>query len=254
MTKTVSAFLWAWKNYEAGEKSLCSLRKFYPDSDLFIQVDYEGDIENYTEVAGRINATVRRNKFQLGYCGNFGNVKVGRTHWPKTHTFEWLNNLYNACQDTDAKYVLILEEDDFIIRPITMLQENVSIAIHPTSPSPIGRYRANQIDERLLEYSKEKGGVDTAPGYGAGGGTFINREHFILSWNKSKDYLWDDYDKLATYHHIIGWQDFIVQYVMMLGGYEVTQNPYLAEHWEVGDSWKDFEIITGFKDHTLLEI
>ena len=254
MSKPISAFLWAWRNYEAGSKSLRSLRRFYPDADLFIQVDYEGDVENYTKIAEQLDATVNRNAFQLGYCGDFGYVTVGRTHWPRTHSFEWLNNLYKACCSTDSKYMIILEEDDFILRPVTLLQQDLSIAIHPTCPSPTGINRPNNIDGRLLEYSKQRGGISEAPGYGAGGGAFVNREHYISAWERCKEELWNDYDTLAGYSHIVGWQDFIVQYVMMLGGYPVIQNPYLAEHWEVGERWDAFEIITGFKNHTLVEI
>jgi hypothetical protein len=40
----------------------------------------------------------------------------------------------------------------------------------------------------------------------------------------------------------------------MLGGYQVIQNPNLCEHWEIPEGWQDFEIITGLKDHTLIEL
>jgi hypothetical protein len=34
MNKLISGYLWAWTNYEAGEKSVNSLKKFYPDADI----------------------------------------------------------------------------------------------------------------------------------------------------------------------------------------------------------------------------
>ena len=253
MSKLVAAYLWAWRNYESGEKSLASVRKFYPDADLFINVDYEGDLYSYKAVGQRLEATVTRNKFQIGYCGNFGNVNVGYECWSKEAAFEWVSGFYNACKNTDAKYIFILEEDDFILKPVSMLSEDVSIGIHPTFPSPIGVYRANAIADIFYEYSMEVGGVTKCPGFGAGGGTFLNREHFIDSWDKVKDGLWEKYDELKSVQKIIGWEDFLVQYIMMLGGYPIDQNHRLCEHWEV-PNWNEYEIVTGLKDHTLIDL
>ena len=64
-------------------RNLQTLRKFYPDADLFINVDYEGDVEGYQKVGEELGATVTRNKFQLGYCGNFGDRDIGYEHWTK---------------------------------------------------------------------------------------------------------------------------------------------------------------------------
>ena len=136
MSKLVSGYLWAWKNIEAGTKSVNSLRKFYPDADIFINVDFEGDNENYKKICDDINATYSKNDFQLGYCGNFGNVNVGRDCWSKESTFEWVRGIYEACLKTDSKYMLLLEEDDFVLNKCTILNQNFSMAIHPTAPSP----------------------------------------------------------------------------------------------------------------------
>lgn len=254
MNKLVAAYLWAWRNYESGKKSLKSVKTFYPDADLFINVDYDGDFENYRFIADELNAKITRNKFQIGYCGNFGNVNVGYECWSKESAFEWINGFYTACKNTDAKYIFILEEDDFILKPVSMLNEEVSIAIHPTVPSPAGVYRPNQIADEFYTYAMEVGGITKCPGYGAGGGTFLNRLQFIDSWNRVKGGLWGKYDYLKSVQKIIGWEDFLVQYIMMLGGYQITQNHKLCEHWEVPNSWMDFEIVTGLKDHSLIII
>jgi hypothetical protein len=253
MSKLISGYLWAWTNYEAGKKSLLSLKKQYPDADLFVNVDLEGDIDSYKEVCGEIGATLSVNPFQIGYCGNFGNVHVGYEYWPKESSFEWLNQLYKACLKTDSKYMMLFEEDDFVLKPITILDSEFSIAIHPTDPSPTGNNRPNPIPSQFLEYSLNHGGVGSCPGYAAGGGTIFNREEYIKSWEKCKEYLFEDYDRLAQINKIMGWEDFILQFVMMIGGYEVIQNHNLAEHWEVPE-WENFEIITGLKDHTLVNL
>ena len=60
--------------------------------------------------------------------------------------------------------MLLLEEDDFVLKPITLLEYQFSIAIHATAPSPIGWMRPNHIDKEFFEYSKQHGGVDNCPG------------------------------------------------------------------------------------------
>jgi len=34
---------------------------------------------------------------------------------------------------------------------------------------------------------------------------------------------------------------------------EIIQNDKLAEHWEVGNKWNEFEIITGLKDMEIIK-
>lgn len=250
MGKIISGYLWAYRNYGAGEVSVSSLREFYPDSDIFINVDYEGSIDEYTECGKSIGSTVTRNNFQVGYCGDFGNVKVGRPCWPKEHSFEWIRGLYEACKKTDSKYMILLEEDDYVLNSISILDTEFSMAIHPTMPSPIGTMRPNSIPNKFKEYIKQNGGNPESPGYAAGGGTIFNREHLISTWETHKDMLWDDYDMLKSINKLIGWEDYLLQFIMQLNGHEIIQNNQLCEHWEVSN-WESFEIVTGLKDHTL---
>jgi hypothetical protein len=253
MSKLVSGYLWAWKNYEAGLKSVNSLKKFYPDSDIFINVDYEGDVETYSKICDENKFTFSKNNFQLGYCGDFGNVNVGRECWYKEQTFEWVRGIYEACLKTNSKYMLLLEEDDFVLDSVSILNDNFSMAIHPTAPSPTGRMRPNNIPNEYIIYINDKGGNPVSPGYAAGGGTFFNREEFIKAWETHKDSLWNDYDYLMRVNKIIGWADYILQFIMQLDGCEIIQNNELCEHWEVGDKWNEFEIITGLKDMEIIK-
>jgi hypothetical protein len=253
MGKIVSGYLWAWKKIDAGKKSVLSLRKFFPDADIFINVDYEGDVSNYKKICDEIDATFSRNNFQLGYCGNFTGQDVGRECWDKEYTFEWVRGIYEACLKTDSKYMVLLEEDDFILKYPSIVDTDFSMAIHPTDPSPIGVRRPNGISTELKNYIIKHNGRPTSPGYAAGGGTFFNRLEFINAWETHKDRILSDYDYLRNNSKIIGWADYILQFVMQLGGYEIIQNTKLAEHWEVGDRWNEFEIITGMKDEEIIK-
>ena len=253
MSKLISGYWWAWKEIEAGKKSMQTLRKFYSDSDLFINVDYEGDVDGYTKVGEELGATVTRNNFQLGYCGNFGDRDIGYDYWSKEKALEWLRGVYAACKKTDSKYMMLFEEDDFVLENISILDTDFSMAIHPTSPSPTGRMRANHIPWQFLDFSKKIGGIDSCPGYASGGGTIFNREHYIDSYDRILDKFGEVYDDFCKINKIFGWQDFMFQYIMMLGGYEIIQNDKLCELWEV-PNFEGFEVLTGCKEPELVEL
>ena len=46
--------------------------------------------------------------------------------------------------------MLLLEEDDFVLKESSILKEEFSMAIHPTAPSPIGRMRPNNIPNEYI--------------------------------------------------------------------------------------------------------
>lgn len=252
MSKIISGYLWAFKNYNAGAKSVGCLKKFYPDADIFINVDYDGDTENYKDICEQNGYIYSRNRFQLGYCGDFGNVVVGRECWPKEESFEWLRGIYEACIKTDSKYMMLLEEDDFVLNELSILKEDFSMAIHPTAPSPTGWYRANYIPNEFILYINNHNGNPISPGYAAGGGTIFSTKDFVKAWEENKNHLWENYDSLKKVNKIIGWADYILQFVMQLGGYQIIQNQKLCEHWEVKEDWDKFEIVTGMKDMNII--
>lgn len=257
MIKLLSGYLWAWTDVEAGTKAVKLLKKYHTDSDIFINVDYDGDLSGYTKLGEEIGATVTHNQFQVGYCGDFGGRVYGRTHWPRENTFEWIRGLYEACKKADSKYMMIMEEDTFLIRPLSILNQEFSMLVHASMPSAAGRYRPNHLPSQFLNFSVKHGGVGTAPGYGAGGGCIFNREQFIKSWNIAREPLWNEYHELEKINKIIGWQDFVVQFVMMIGGYPIDQLYICAQEWE-HPNWRNepnykgqaYEMIGGMKDHS----
>ena len=252
MNKLISGYLWAWKNWQAGSKSVSSLKKYYPDTDIFINVDYEGDIHNYKKICENNKYIFSQNSFQVGYCGNH-NENLGYECWTKEKTFEWVKGIYNACKKTDSKYIILLEEDDFILKPISILETDFSMAIHPTDPSPIGCHRPNYIPHEYTQYIINHNGNPFSPGYAAGGGTIFNREHFIFSWENHSKHLWENFDSLKEISKIIGLADYILLFIIQLGGFEIIQNEQLCEHWEVKDYWNKFEIVTGLKDIEIIK-
>ena len=106
MKNKLSAYLWGYQNIEAGEKSVETFRKFYPDSDLFLTVDVGGDIDGYTKISNKYNGSIKINSIKVGRCGIFGDYSNSnpsgdenfRTHWPKENAFEYTFPKLPRCQ------------------------------------------------------------------------------------------------------------------------------------------------------------
>src|SRR5260221_12585798 len=114
MSNILDAYLWGFKNWQAADVSFKKFREFYPLGNIFIKVDAEGDIQNYQNISEKWNADCCQNPFRLGYPGNHQDHNVGRECWPKDNTLLWLDNIYWTCKKSDAKFLIILEEDSFI--------------------------------------------------------------------------------------------------------------------------------------------
>ena len=111
------------KNWEAADHSFRKFREFYPDGDIYIKVDDNGDFENYKKVAEKYNAECSKNPFQIGYPGNHQQHNIGRDCWPLDNALLWCDNIYWACKKSDSKFMIILEEDSFILKPISIINK-----------------------------------------------------------------------------------------------------------------------------------
>jgi hypothetical protein len=261
MTKWLNAYLWGYKNWEAAEHSFRKFREFYPDGDIYIKVDDNGDFENYKKVAEKYDAECSKNPFQIGYPGNHQQHNVGRECWPMDNALLWCDNIYWACKKSDSKFMIILEEDSFILKPISIIKgSEFGIAGF--------EYNTNVIPEVLLDVIKQIGGNTNIPtnlfgnkGYGAGGGFIIDCKKWITSWEKFRPVLELNYDMIASQNKLIGWSDCLAQLVIMAGGYEVIQNPQMVQTWyhERPDlypnytDWRDYEIADYVKDIEIIK-
>ena len=67
MENNISAYLWGYKDYKAGQKSVETFRKFYPNSDVFVRIDTDGDMENYKSSLETFNVDIDFQKSKLGF-------------------------------------------------------------------------------------------------------------------------------------------------------------------------------------------
>ena len=246
----ISAYLWGYKNYQAGSKSIETFRKFYPESDVFIRIDTDGDFENYKESTNEFNVDIAYQKNKIGYPGKFlaSGHDAGRDHWPYENLHTFLTSIYDCCKQTDSKYMVILEEDVFLLKPISIIDTEFGIAIV--------RNR-NQFSEELRKFIKSVEGNLESQGYGACGGAIINTQDFINGYDIAMNPLEEQFDDIANKTKLVGWSDMMIQVIIMCCKGKVVVNPQLIEPWMesqnwISDSWKNYEMVNYLKDISLL--
>lgn len=246
----LSAYLWGYKNYQAGSKSVETFRKFYKNSDVFIRIDTDGDFENYVKSTIEYNVDINYQKTKIGYPGNFlaSGHSVGRDHWPFENLHTWLTSIYDCCKQTTSKYMVILEEDVFLMKPISIIDTEFGIAIVPNR---------NGFPNRITKFVQEMGGNIISNGYGGCGGTIINVQDFIKGYDIGIEPLRTQFDNISKSTKLVGWSDLMIQVMVMCSGASVVVNNQLVEPWMVKkkwitDDWKDYEMVNYLKDITLL--
>lgn len=245
MDNILSGYLWGYKKWEAADVSFRKFKEFYPNSNLFCRVDLEGDYDGYKNICDKWEVSCYKNDFQIGYCGDFtSHLKTGREYWPVENAFEWLDNLYYICKKSFSKYMIVLEEDVFILNNISILKEDFDAAIMRTE---------NIFHPRILNFINSFNGNIDSKLYGCCGGCIINVKKFIYSWELCREKLWEEYYDIANYTKTIGWVDCILQVVIQCGGGKILINEGLIEPWmeEKGwskGSWKNYEIVNYLKD------
>jgi hypothetical protein len=111
---TISFFYNPYIYFESYKNVLFNLRKHYPSEDVFIYFDdTRPNLNKYVEVANENNciANIRDNSFFYIDRKDSPGINI-----PKQ--VEFLNRLINICSNTESKWILILEDDVLIKRPI----------------------------------------------------------------------------------------------------------------------------------------
>jgi hypothetical protein len=246
----ISAYLWGYKNYEAGSKSIDTFRKFYPNNDVFIRIDTDGDFENYKKSTIDYDVDIEYQKNKIGYPGNFeaSGHSVGRDHWPYENLHTFLTSIYDCCKQTNSKYMIILEEDVFLLKAISIIDTEFGIAIAPNK---------NHFPNRMVQFILSLNGNILSNGYGACGGTIINTKQFIRGYELTMNPLKSEFDDISKYTHLVGWSDMMIQVIIMCIGGSVVVNNQLVEPWFqekgwINDDWRNYELVNYLKDISLL--
>ena len=103
-----------WKYLNSYKNTLDNVRKYYPNSDIFIFFDgSRNDLQEYLEVAAKYNCIVSVRNNELGYINRLDNLEI---NLPKQ--LEWIDRMKSACKISESEWVMILEDDVLIKREI----------------------------------------------------------------------------------------------------------------------------------------
>jgi hypothetical protein len=266
----LSAYLWCYDKPEAADVSFKKFREFYKDGEIHCTVDLGGKVDDIKKVCDKWNAEMKVNPINVGRCGWMGHYEkyeedgprneLNRKCWPKENAFIWMDRLCEVAKNCGSKYLISLEDDTFILKPISILNSDFGIAVF--------EYNTNSLPHSLLNFINKIGGNTNIPvnifgnkGYGAGGGFIIHCDNFVKSWESFRIILDSYWEELVNETHLIGWVDVLPQITMMAGGYDVVMNKNLVQIW-FGDrkdlypnfgNWKDYEIVDFIKDMQIIK-
>ena len=100
--------------FESYKNVLNNLRKHYPNSDVFIYFDsFRDDIQKYSDVACEYNCIFNVRNQKMFYIHREDSIEINE---PKL--IEWLDRLTDVCENTDAHWILHLEDDVVVKREI----------------------------------------------------------------------------------------------------------------------------------------
>ena len=103
-----------YKYFESYKNVLSNVRKHYPTSDVFIYFDsFREDIEKYRNVANEYGCKFIIREEKMFYINREDTFDVNE---PKV--LEWLNRIKYTCENTNAEWVLNLEDDVIVKREI----------------------------------------------------------------------------------------------------------------------------------------
>jgi len=270
MEKTIlSGYLWGYDRPYTADICFKKFRESYSDGKLYFRLDVGGKEEEHKEICDKWGAKFLKNPMKVGRCGWMGHYEdweekgsdaLGRECWPKENAFTWMDGVYEAAKDCNSEYLIVMEDDTFILRPISVIEEGFGISVC--------EYNCNQLPNYLCNFIDEIGGDSDIPrnlfgrrGYGAMGGFIINCETFIKGWDKLKPILDERWDEIREQTHLIGWVDVLPQLAVMSVKGKVIMNTQHVQTWykerpdlyPAHSTWEDYEIVDFLKDEHIIK-
>jgi hypothetical protein len=191
----------------AAEFNMSNIRKFYPNSSYIILVDKGKD---YYDLAKKYNA-------EILYCQKKNGYPVQPNGYQKEQILEFLQRMYIGCLRCTEEYVMLVEEDVYITKEIT-IPENTIVAGFNTT---IG----NDYPQKFIDLITNWSGIEPKfKKYGACGGTIFHRLTFVNNYDRMCTFIKINLDEVFTYYPTAGWIDCFMSYLFQVIGYYYTPN------------------------------
>ena len=219
------------------EKIVENNRKHYPDAYYLLISDAA---DNFYDLG---------NKFKLDY--RWAEKKLGYPSYNLEKVLEWLDRFKGACQMCNTSHIMMMEDDVWIKKPITV-EDNWEMAGFNVT---LGNVIPQNIIDSITEFSGKRPLTNQ---YGCGGGAIFKVSTFLDNFDTVIEWFKQNHDKFQQQYNPLGFMDCYMVVYYMLCGKDYTPNPYLTDthhHTNDGYDYDDFvmsqpihiEIVNNYK-------
>jgi len=209
---SIAAYYQCYKQPLAFEHCLKNFREHYPTSELWIVND--GGDPTLKEIAESYSPT------QYEYEDNLS-IETNATIYSKPETIlQWLARLRKCTMATEADFILLLEDDVFVMKPTTGLQYDINGCNKGV------RFPNSSIEQLIRSRNPN------APNplyYGACGGCFF-RVSFLRKIFENFTEVENDIKLFGIYSNCFA-SDMVLSYLVWIHGGTIDQYPGFAETW-----------------------
>jgi hypothetical protein len=216
-----------------------NIRKYYPNAYYFLGSDAADDlssiaISNITDY-------------------NYYTDKVGYPSYKWDKLSRWLERFKEACQQCRTTHIMMVEDDVWIKKQITVIDDWEMAGHHITH----GNVIPAQVIDMIEEFSGKKPKTNY---YGGGGGSIYKVDTFLNNYERVYDWFEKNHDNIQSYYQPFGFMDCYMVVYYMLCGKDYTTNLYLTDthhHANDGYDWDKFvddcnptiEIVNNYKKY-----
>ena len=210
-----SVYYQVYNNIELTNGVLTSFRNIYPNVHIRLLCD---DGIDYSVLAKSTNCEYIHSEYHMGLWGWYHKDVLSGKHcygWNKEEGLEHIQRWYSFATSTNTKYILMMEDDIYITKPITVIEKDFSF----TEEKP-----GNQLNDALKTICSRFNSNHTIDQYGCCGGHFVNRELYIECVNKCICFIQNNYEEMLNSDFHFGWPDTLNNLVFNLCGFVGTEN------------------------------
>ena len=231
---SISAFYQCYKQPRAFEHCLQQFRKHYPYAVLWIVND--GGDTDLESIAQRYNSTYYK------YESNISNETPNTIYNSKSKITSWLNRLRQFLEYTQSDFFILLEDDVFIMKPIT-----VSTLQHDINGCNKGVRFPTLIETLIRSHNPNV----PSPLYYGGCGGCVFRVDFFKRMFAQFDAIQLQIDTFESYSKDFA-TDLILSYLTWMNKGTIDMYPGFAEAWytDIQErlATEDIEVLHQFKN------
>lgn len=194
------------------EQVVGNIRKYHSNNFYYLCVDGVGDYEYLAET---YRTSYRNYSISIGGPkADYGFRLYG--------TLEFLNRFRDACLKCNTNHMMMVEDDVWLIKPVTVEKE-WEMACHNIK---IGNIIPDFIHDMIESYSGVK---PTFKQYGAGGGSIFNVQTFLDNYDGIIQWFKINFEQIQSVYPTIGYIDCFMVVFYLLCGKSYTVNPHLTD-------------------------